>query len=405
MLNYVLDKKNEVLDMISLLAKKMIKNYEDLNNEHVRRAYGNLTSTVGIINNIILFAFKFIAGTLAQSVSITADAVNNLSDAGSSVISLISFKISSKPADEKHPFGHARYECIASMVVAVLILILGFELIKSSVSKIISPDAIEFSWLSIVILIFSISVKLWMYSYNKHYGKLLKSSIMEATAADSISDVMATGAVLLSTIISPLIHFNLDGYMGVIVACFIIIAGFGIIKSALDELLGKAPDEDLVKEIQKKVEEYPGAIGMHDLVIHDYGSHSTFASMHVEVDHKVDVLKSHDMIDNMEKDIKETLGIEMVIHMDPIVIDDPLTNELREFVKKTVQSIDERLSTHDFRMVPGVTHSNLIFDVVVPFHIKLSNTDILKAIEEKVQATYPTYFVVVTFDRAYTSEI
>lgn len=390
--------------MISLLARKFIKQYEDVEQESVRHAYGNLTSTVGIINNVILFAFKFIAGTLSRSVSITADAVNNLSDAGSSIISLVSFKLSSKPADERHPFGHARYECIASMVVATLILLLGGELIKSSVAKIVNPQTMEFSWLSIVILVFSISVKLWMYSYNRHYGKLLKSSIMEATAADSISDVMGTGAVLLSTIISPLIHFNLDGYMGVIVAGFIIFTGFGIVKSALDELLGKAPDQDLVQQIQAKVEEYPGAIGMHDLVIHDYGSHRTFASLHVEVDHKVDVLKSHDMIDNMERDFKEQLGIEMVIHMDPIVIDDPLTNELRGFIKKAVVEVDEHLSMHDFRMVQGETHSNLIFDVVVPFQVTISNQEILNSIQEKVNAVYHQYFVVVTFDRAYTTQ-
>ena len=389
---------------MSFLAKKLIKNYKDTGNEAVRRAYGNLTSTVGIINNIILFMFKFLVGTLVRSVSITADAVNNLSDAGSSIISLVSFKLSSKPADEKHPFGHARYECIASMVVATLILILGMELIKSSFNKILHPDVIEFSWISIVVLLCSISIKLWMYTYNRHYGKLLKSSIMEATAADSISDVMATAGVLLSTIISPLIHFNLDGYMGVIVACFIIFAGFGIIKSALDELLGKAPDEELVKQIQKKVNEYPGALGMHDLVIHDYGSHRTFASLHVEVDHRVDVLKSHDMIDNMEKDFKENLGIETVIHMDPIVIDDPLTNELRNFVQKAVKEIDEHLSTHDFRMVHGTTHCNLIFDVVVPFQVKMSNAEILDAIKEKIKAVYPNYYAVVTFDRAYTTQ-
>lgn len=390
--------------MISILAKKFIKNYQAVDQESVRHAYGNLTSTVGIVNNIVLFAFKFIAGTLAKSVSITADAVNNLSDAGSSIISLVSFKLSSKPADEKHPFGHARYECIASMLVATLILILGAELIKTSINKVMHPEAIEFSWLSIVILVFSISIKLWMYTYNRHYGKVLKSSIMEATAADSISDVMGTGAVLVSTILSPLIHFNLDGYMGVIVAGFIIFTGIGIIKSALDELLGQAPDQDLVKSIQKKVEEYPGALGMHDLVIHDYGSYRTFASLHVEVDHKVDVLKSHDMIDNIERDFKEQLGIEMVIHMDPIVIDDPLTNELRGFVKRLVTAIDDHLSMHDFRMVQGVTHSNLIFDVVVPFQVKLTNQEILQKIQQQVKETYPSYFVVVTFDRAYTTQ-
>ena len=288
--------------MIKFLAKKTIKNYEEYDLPEVRKAYGNLTSTVGIINNVILFAFKFLAGTLTNSVSITADAVNNLSDAGSSIISLVSFKLSSKPADEKHPFGHARYECIASMLVALAILFLGIELIQTSIGKILHPQDIEFSWISIVILVLSISVKLWMYHYNKVYGDLLKSSIMEATAADSLSDCMATGAVLLSTILSPMLHFNLDGYMGVIVAVFILIAGGGIVKSALDELLGQAPDEELVKQIQNKILSYDGVLGMHDLVIHDYGAHRTFASVHVEVDYKTDVLKSHDMIDNIERD-------------------------------------------------------------------------------------------------------
>lgn len=390
--------------MIALLAKKMIPDHENIENEKVRRAYGNLTSTVGIANNILLFVFKFIAGTLAHSVSITADAINNLSDAGSSVISLISFKLSSKPADEKHPFGHARYECIASMVVACLILLLGFELIKTSLDKILHPEAVVFSWLSLVILVFSISVKLWMYSYNKKYGRLLQSSIMEATAADSISDVMATGAVLLSSIISPLIHFNLDGYMGIIVAFFILFAGTGIIKQALDELLGQAPSEDLVEKIQQKIMSYEGVLGMHDLMIHDYGSHNTFASAHVEVDCKVDVLKSHDMIDNIERDFKDNMGLEMVLHMDPINIDDPLTNELRDYIRTSVKEIHEDLTIHDFRIVPGETHTNLIFDVVVPFHVKMSNQTILDMLSEKVSAKGHTYYLVVTFDRAYTNQ-
>ena len=374
--------------MINYLAKKMIHNYNELEDPAVRKAYGNLTSTVGIANNVILFLFKFLAGTLARSVSITADAVNNLSDAGSSVISLLSFKLSSKPADEKHPFGHARYECIASMIVAVAILLLGFELIRTSFH----------------ILLFSISVKLWMYSYNKKYGRLLKSSIMEATAADSISDVMATGAVLVSTVLSPIIHFNLDGYMGVVVAIFILMAGGGIIKSALDELLGQAPDEDLVKQIQDKINSYDEVLGMHDLMIHDYGAHRTFASVHVEVDYKEDVLKSHDMIDNIERDFQENMGLEMVIHMDPINIDDPLTNELRTLTEAIVKEIDEDLSMHDFRIVPGETHTNMIFDVVVPFHIKMSNQQILDALAQRIRERKGDhYYLVVTFDRAYTT--
>lgn len=392
--------------MIKFLAKKTIKNYEEYDLPEVRKSYGNLTSTVGIINNVILFAFKFLAGTLTNSVSITADAVNNLSDAGSSIISLVSFKLSSKPADEKHPFGHARYECIASMLVALAILFLGIELIQTSIGKILHPQDIEFSWISIVILVLSISVKLWMYHYNKVYGDLLKSSIMEATAADSLSDCMATGAVLLSTILSPILHFNLDGYMGVIVAVFILIAGGGIVKSALDELLGQAPDEELVKQIQNKILSYDGVLGMHDLVIHDYGAHRTFASVHVEVDYKTEVLKSHDMIDNIERDFKETMDLEMVIHMDPIIIDDPLTNELKALIGDILKDMNELLTMHDFRIVPGETHTNVIFDVVVPFQVKETNQELLDELIHRVREKKgKTYYLVVTFDRAYTSNI
>lgn len=392
--------------MIKFLAKKTIKNYEEYDLPEVRKSYGNLTSTVGIINNVILFAFKFLAGTLTNSVSITADAVNNLSDAGSSIISLVSFKLSSKPADEKHPFGHARYECIASMLVALAILFLGIELIQTSIGKILHPQDIEFSWISIVILVLSISVKLWMYHYNKVYGDLLKSSIMEATAADSLSDCMATGAVLLSTILSPILHFNLDGYMGVIVAVFILIAGGGIVKSALDELLGQAPDEELVKQIQNKILSYDGVLGMHDLVIHDYGAHRTFASVHVEVDYKTEVLKSHDMIDNIERDFKETMDLEMVIHMDPIKIDDPLTNELKALIGDILKDMNELLTMHDFRIVPGETHTNVIFDVVVPFQVKETNQELLDELIHRVREKKgKTYYLVVTFDRAYTSNI
>lgn len=387
--------------MISFLAKTFIKDYQNTDDENVRHAYGNLTSLVGIVNNIVLFVFKFMVGTLAGSVSITADAVNNLSDAGSSIISLISFRLSSRPADEEHPFGHARYECIASMLVACLILLLGFELIKTSAGKILHPEEVLFSWVSVIVLVVSIGVKLWMYMYNHHYGKVLSSSIMEATAADSISDVMATGAVLLSTILSPILHFNLDGYMGVIVACLIIYAGGGIIKSALDELLGKAPSKELVQSLKDKIYEYDGVLGIHDLIIHDYGVNRLFASVHVEVDYKVDVMKSHDMVDNIERDVKKSMGIELVIHMDPIKRDDPVTNELKEFIKKALKAIHKDLTLHDFRVVSGDTHMNVIFDVVVPYHLKLENNEILQELKKQVDQKYDACYLVVTFDKDY----
>lgn len=389
--------------MIGMIAKKYIPDYLNYENEKVRHAYGTLTSIVGIVCNVILFGFKFLAGTLAGSVSITADAINNLSDAGSSIISLISFKLSSMPADEEHPFGHARYECIASMLVACLILMLGFNLLKDSIDRILHPGAIVFSWVSIVVLVFSISVKLWMFLYNRRYGKLVSSSIMEATAADSFSDALSTGAVLLSTVISGLIHVNLDGYMGVIVAVLILIAGTGIIRDALDELLGKAPDVELVKKIEAKIMSYEGVLGMHDLMIHDYGAHKTFGSVHVEVDASDNIMHTHDMIDNIERDFQRDMGIHMVIHMDPVNTKDPLTNYLKEICIRYLKEIDERLSLHDFRIVSGNTHTNIIFDILVPFAVSKSNADILKELNEKMSQLDGVYYLVITFDRAYVT--
>ena len=387
--------------MIGLLAKKYIKDYQNYEAEAVRNAYGSLTSIVGIVNNIVLFGLKFLAGTIAGSVSITADAINNLSDAGSSIISLVSFKLSSMPADEEHPFGHARYECIASMVVACLIMMLGWNLLMDSVDKILHPGEISFSWLSIVILVFSIAIKGWMYLYNHKYGKLVSSSIMEATAADSLSDAMSTSAVLISAIISPLIHFNLDGYMGVVVAVLILIAGTGIERGALDELLGKAPKIELVEQIQEKIMAYDGVIGMHDLMVHDYGAHKTFASVHVEVDSSVDVMLSHDMIDNIERDFLKDMGIHLVIHMDPVNLNDPLTNELKVICVNFLKQIDENLSLHDFRIVSGNTHTNIIFDILVPFCSNKTNAEILKELNEKMAQLDGVYYLVITFDRAY----
>lgn len=255
--------------MMRLLVKLLVKDADAVEKDEVRKAYGNLASMTGIVANLLLCLFKFMAGTIANSISITADAVNNLSDAGSSIVSLVSFHLAGKPADAKHPFGHARYECLASLLVAVLILFLGVELAKESVSKILDPQEVVFSWTAVIVLGISILVKLWMYAYNRHYGALIHSSVMEATAADSLSDVLGTGGVLLSTIISPLIHFNLDGYMGVLVAAFILFTGISLIRSALDELLGKAPDPDIVKEIIARIRKYDGVLGVHDLIVQD----------------------------------------------------------------------------------------------------------------------------------------
>lgn len=389
--------------MMSLLVKKWIKNYDQIKDSHVREQYGRLTSSVGILTNVFLFIGKFITGLLVNSVSIQADAINNLSDAGSSVISLISFKLSSKPADKEHPYGHARYETIASVVVAVLILLLGVDLMKTSYVKIVTPETITFSIFSIGVLILSIVLKFWMYTYNKKYGKLLKSNLMQATAMDSLSDVLATSAVLFSTILSPILHFQLDGYMGIVVAFCIMKSGYEIVKDALDVLLGKAPDKEFVDTLIKKINTYDGVLGIHDLIVHDYGPQRTFASVHVEVDGHKDVFSSHDMIDNIERDVQKEFQMNLVIHMDPINTDDELTNDLKHYMSHVLLSIHPELTLHDFRIVSGDTHINLIFDVLIPYDETKQNSEILNELDAIVKKEHPEYFLVITFDRAYVS--
>ena len=385
--------------MISFLIRHFIHDHENIEDETVRERYGRLTSIVGILANVFLFAGKFLTGILVNSVSIRADAINNLSDAGSSIISLVSFKLSSKPADKEHPYGHARYETIASMLVAVMILVLGLELVQGSWDKIVRPEAISFSAISVGMLSVSILVKFWMYSYNKKYANILSSSMLEATAADSISDVMATGAVLISTILSPLLHVQLDGYMGIVVACFIMKTGYDIIKDALDDLLGKAPDKEFVNALVHHISSYEGVLGIHDLMVHNYGPQRTFASVHVEVDGNKDVFESHDMIDNIERDVQRKFKISLVIHMDPINMDDELTNHLRSYVALVAAAIHPSLTVHDFRLVSGHTHTNLFFFVSVPYEVKQSNQDLFDALEKEVKKDHPEYFLVITFDR------
>lgn len=389
--------------MIRILVKLFIKDHDQFDNLEVREKYGRLMSSVGILANISLFMMKFFIGIIVNSISIRADAINNLSDAGSSFISFVSFKLASKPADEDHPFGHARYEAIASFLVATLILMLGFDLLQSSVMTIFSPKEVQFSIVSIGILLLSIFIKFWMYCYNKKYGKLLKASVMEATAMDSLSDVMATSAVLASTLLSYFFHLPLDGYMGVVVAIFILKAGAQVIRNALDELLGKAPDPSFIKQLEEKIMSYEGVLGMHDLIVHNYGPQRTFASVHVEVDGHKDIFSSHDIVDNIERDFQKEFHMSLVVHMDPINTDDELTNELKGFTEGIVQQVDHCLSIHDFRIVSGDTHTNLIFDITVPHHIKDNNTQLQKKIQTLVHEKYPTYYVVITFDRAYIS--
>ncbi|MEG2685458.1 MAG: cation diffusion facilitator family transporter, partial [Erysipelotrichaceae bacterium] len=378
---------------------KRIKNYEDIKSAKVREEYGKLTSTIGITINIILFIMKVIVGTIFNSVAMVADAINNLSDAGSSIISFFSFKLSSKPADREHPFGHERYEYIASLIVSLLIFYIGAELVKSSIGKIMNPQAIEFSYIMIIVLLVAMIAKLYMYRYNIKYSKLINSSVMKATAYDSLSDVFATGAVLLSTIISPIINFQLDGYMGLIVAVLVLGTGISIIKDTCNDLLGKAPDEEFNKNLCDKICSYKGILGVHDLMIHSYGPNRTFVSIHAEVSSNEDILVSHDLIDNIERDMLEQWNVHLVIHMDPINVSDPLTNELRNKIINIISDIDTKLNVHDFRMVAGETHSNLIFDILVPFEVELDETELISNISNEVTKLNKNYYCVITIDR------
>ncbi|MDD3242113.1 MAG: cation diffusion facilitator family transporter [Eubacteriales bacterium] len=385
------------------MLKLFIKDYQNVKDPAVRQRYGNFGSTVGIVTNVLLCAGKLAVGLLFHSVSVTADAVNNLSDAGSSVISLVSFKMANRPADAKHPFGHARIEYIAALIVAFLIVILGIELIKSSITKIITPDEIAFSVMTVVVLVLSIAAKLGLYLMNKKLGKRIDSSVMQATATDSLSDVLATSGVLLSTLLSPVFHFSLDGYMGAVVAVFIIISGFRIAVDTMDHLVGQAPSEELIHDISAYVLKYEGVIGIHDLMIHNYGPNRCFASVHAEVEADRDIMVSHDIMDNIERDIAADLGIHLVIHLDPVDTENEEVNALRRQVAALVRGIDGALSMHDFRTVSGLTHRNLIFDVQVPYTCAKSDQQILEELHRGIKAMSADYFAVVTLDRTYAA--
>lgn len=387
--------------MTNFLVRLFVKDYENLQDAEVRTRYGNMTSLVGIIVNVFLFVIKFIVGRLFHSVAIIADAVNNLSDAGSSIISLLSFKLSGMPADKEHPFGHERMEYLASSLVGFFIIILGFELLKTSFAKILRPDVISFSLLTVCVLLFSIGAKFWLYKFNAGLGDRVDSSMMKATAADSLSDVLATSAVLLSTLLSPLFGIQLDGYMGVAVSLLIIYSGINIMKEMWDTLLGKKPSEELVQQLENTINRYGGVLGTHDLVIHSYGPRRYFATVHVEVDAREDILASHDLIDNIEREVARELNTHLVIHMDPLTQDDPDVLRLRDMTAQIVADINESLTIHDFRVVKGVTHNNLIFDVVIPHQFAQKDREIIEEITDRIKEQEQNLFPVITIDRSF----
>ncbi len=389
--------------MQNWLVKKFVHDYENVHDINVRASYGKLSGKVGIFCNAFLFAVKFIMGTISGSVSITADAVNNLSDAASSVISLIGFKMAEKPADEDHPYGHARYEYLSGLTVAVMIILIGFELFKTSFDKVIHPSTVDFSIVLVIVLAVSILIKLWMAFFNKSLGKKINSSALEATAADSRNDVISTSAVLVAAVISYFFKINLDGYMGIAVAVFILYSGIGLVKDTLDPLLGKAPEPELVDYIQKKILSYDGVLGTHDLMIHDYGPGRKFASVHVEMAAEGDVLKSHDVIDNIERDFLSKDNLNIIVHYDPIVTKDDIVNDFRSWLMEQVKSIDPHLSIHDLRIVPGNSHTNLVFDCVMPHCINMSPSELKAEIRRLVNIKYPNYYCIITIDSSYAA--
>ena len=385
--------------MISILSRIFIKNHADTSDPGVRRAYGVLCGAVGIFLNVLLFAAKYLAGTLTGSIAIVADAFNNLSDAGSSIITLLGFKLAAKKPDRDHPYGHGRFECIAGLVVSFVILMMGFDLAKTSVTKIIHPEAVDFSILSICILIGSILVKLYMSLYNRAVGKRINSAAVLATATDSISDVCATTMVLAATLIARFTGVNIDGWAGAIVSLVILWAGYNAAKDTIDPLLGQAPDPEFVQRIADIVNRYPDVVGIHDLAVHDYGAGRVMISLHAEVPSSGDIMALHDVIDTIERDLQDELNCSAVIHMDPISTDDQLITSTRELLKKRIhEALSPDISIHDFRMVPGPTHTNVIFDAVVPYEFSMSDAQVQEKISSLVRAIEGDYFAVVTID-------
>lgn len=388
--------------MITFLSRIFIKNYNDFRSPAVRKAYGILCGTVGIMLNIFLFIGKWIAGTISGSIAITADAFNNLSDVGSSVVTLFGFKLSGHKADLEHPFGHGRIEYISGLLVSVIILIMGIELIKTSIGKIIHPEPIESSPLIVAILVASILVKVYMGFYNHVIGRKIKSSAMTATSKDSLSDTLSTTLVLAATIVSHFTGILIDGWFGVLVGLFIVYTGLSTMKESIDPLLGQAPGKELVEEIWEIVMSHPHIYGIHDLIVHDYGPGNLIISLHAEVPATGDILAIHDEIDNTERELRETLNCVATIHMDPVVTDDKAVNQLRALVAATVKEIDTRLSIHDFRVVEGPTHTNLIFDVLVPYSYAATDEEVVTDINQKIsEIPENTYFAVIQIDRDY----
>ncbi|MBQ0135641.1 MAG: cation transporter [Oscillospiraceae bacterium] len=387
--------------MVTLLSKIFIKNSEDIQSPAVRRAFGTLCSIIGIFLNILMFAGKYIAGTIAHSVAIVADAFNNLSDAASSIITLLGFRLAGKKPDPDHPFGHGRIEYLSGVAVSLMILVMGFELMKSSVTKIFNPEPVEASWLAGGIMVVAILIKLYMAFYNSKVGKKIDSAAMAAVAADSLSDTISTVVVLVAMIASKFTDFNIDAYAGIFVALLILKTGIESVRDTIAPLLGQAPSKEFVEQIESITLEQEHILAIHDLIVHDYGPGRVFISLHAEVPGDEDVFVLHDEIDNAEVELKKRLGCEATIHLDPVCVNDEDINKMKETVGSIINKFDEQLSFHDFRMVPGETHTNLIFDVVVPAKYKMSNDAVHDALKAEIEEHCFKCFAVITVEQSY----
>ncbi len=388
--------------MGKLLIRIFVKDHENTDDPRVRERYGKFAGVVGIVSNLILCIMKILIGLVSRSIAIIADGINNLADASSSIITLVGFKLASQPEDEDHPYGHARIEYLTGLFISIVIIVIGLQLLRTSIDKILHPDPLEFSCLTIIILVAAILIKLWQSLFNRSIGRKIRSVTLMATAADSRNDVISTSAVLISVIVGKFTGIQIDGYMGCLVALFIIWSGIQLVRETTSPLLGEAPDQELVDSIAEIVKKEPGVLGIHDLMVHNYGPGKIFASMHIEVDADGDLMESHDMIDNIEKRIKDELHVEFVVHMDPVKTDDPLITKMKKIIADALLPLDGVDNIHDFRIVPGPTHTNIIFDVVLVADCSLSEKEITGIAAEAARSVDNDFYVVITFDHAYT---
>lgn len=387
--------------MKKFLIRHFVADYENTKDRKVRESYGKLAGVVGIVSNLFLCCFKIGTGLAFNSIAVAADGINNLSDASGSLVTLIGFRLSGKKADAEHPYGHGRAEYLTGLTISVMIMVIGVQLLRSSVEKTIRPEPVIFSWITVAVLAVAILVKIWQARFYISLGKTIDSATLKATGTDSRNDVLATSAVLLAIGLEQLCGYPLDGPMGILVALFILYSGWGLINETVSPLLGKAPDPETVHSIRERIEAHEGVIATHDLILHDYGPGRVFGSVHVEVDASVDVQQSHDMVDNIEREVYKYMGVLLTIHMDPMDLSDPLTLKVRHQLDEICTRMEDVLEIHDIRVVSGITHHNVIFDVMVPQSCKESEADLREQITKELQAYDPMYRTVITIDRSY----